>query len=48
MTSSPAYILLTYKIYVSGRTIAHLQDLLKNSKIRDKEISLNLEFKHYI
>ena len=48
MTSSTVNILLNQTIYVSGRTIAHLQDLLKNTKIRDKKLSLKLEFKHYI
>ena len=33
---------LLYKIDVSGKTIAHLQDLLKNSKIRDKEIKFKI------
>ena len=33
---------LLFKINVSGRTIAHLQDLLKNSKIRDKEIKFKI------
>ena len=33
---------LLYKIDVSGKTIAHLQDILKNSKIRDKEIKFKI------